>query len=54
MALTDALGQAVADTRLDELGEFRLPAIAPGQYRVTLNLGTRQIALPSILVPQAI
>jgi hypothetical protein len=54
VALTDALGQAVAEARLDELGEFQLPAIAPGQYGVMLDLGTRQIELPSILVPQAI
>jgi hypothetical protein len=54
VALTDALGQAVAEARLDELGEFRLPAVAPGQYNVTLNLGVQQIELPSILVPQAI
>jgi hypothetical protein len=54
VALTDALGQAVAEAQLDELGEFLLPAIAPGQYNVTLNLGVQQIELPSILVPQAI
>jgi hypothetical protein len=54
VVLTDVRGQAVAETRLDELGEFRLPAIAAGQYTVTLRLGAREIVLPSIFVPQAI
>ncbi|MDO9095869.1 MAG: carboxypeptidase-like regulatory domain-containing protein [Rubrivivax sp.] len=52
VALTDALGETVGETTLDELGEFRLPAITPGQYTVTLRLGISEIVLPSILVPQ--
>jgi hypothetical protein len=54
VALIDALGNAVVETQLDVLGEFRLPAIAPGQYSVTLRLGQREIVLPSIFLPQAI
>lgn len=52
--LTDTMAQTVAETLLDEMGEFRLPDIAPGQYTVTLRLGASEIVLPSILVPQAI
>lgn len=54
VGLTDALDQAVGETPLDELGEFRLPAIAPGAYTVTLHLGASEIVLPSIRVPRAI
>jgi hypothetical protein len=54
VGLTDAAGQSAGETQLDELGEFRLPAIAAGQYTVTLRLGHGEIVLPSVHVPQAI
>lgn len=54
VGLTDALDQVVGETLLDELGEFRLQAIAPGTYTVSLHLGASEIVLPSICVPQAI
>lgn len=51
--LSDAHGQAVGESALSELGEFRLPAVAPGQYTVTLRLAGSDIVLPAIDVPQA-
>jgi hypothetical protein len=46
-------GAEVARTALSELGEFRLPAVAPGHYTVTLRLGATDIVLPTVQVPQA-
>jgi hypothetical protein len=46
-------GAEVARTALSELGEFRLPAVAPGNYTVTLRLGATDIVLPTVQVPQA-
>jgi hypothetical protein len=38
---------------LNELGEFRLPAVAPGSYHVTLELSDMAIDLPVLRVPQS-
>lgn len=42
-----------AAAALNDLGEFRLPAVAPGSYRVTLELADMAIDLPLLRVPQA-
>jgi hypothetical protein len=42
-----------AETALSELGEFRLPAVAAGDYRITLELADTAIDLPPLHVPQA-
>jgi hypothetical protein len=52
VSITDAQGQAAGASALDDLGEFRLPAVASGQYTLTLSLGEHEIVLPSIDVPQ--
>ena len=51
--LADAQGQAVGEAPLDELGEFRLPAVAAGRYTLTFRLRSVEIVLPPIDVPQA-
>lgn len=53
VTLTDALGSPIAQTALNELGEFRLPAMARGRYTVSLRLGSVEIVLPALQVPQA-
>jgi hypothetical protein len=42
-----------AAAALNDLGEFRLPAVAPGSYRVTLELSDMAIDLPLLRVPQS-
>jgi hypothetical protein len=50
-----AAGSAVAgEAVLNEFGEFRMPALAPGEYILTLRMGDVEVVLPSIFVPQAI
>jgi len=51
--LSTAQGQAVGESVLSDLGEFRLPAVPPGQYTVTLRLAGQEVVLPAIDVPQA-
>jgi hypothetical protein len=51
--LADAQGQPVGDAPLDELGEFRLPAVAAGRYTLTFRLRSVEIVLPPIDLPQA-
>ena len=51
--LADAQGQPVGEAPLDELGEFRLPAVAAGRYTLTFRLRSSEIVLPPIDVPQA-
>ena len=52
--LSDEQGQSLGEALLNELGEFRLPAVRPGQYTVTVRLGGAEIVLPAVYVPQAI
>jgi hypothetical protein len=51
--LTDGSGTEIARVALNDLGEFRLPAVTPGDYTVTLKLGQIEIVLPAVQVPQA-
>jgi hypothetical protein len=53
VTLTDAQGQLVGEATLSELGEFRLPGVAAGEYTVTVRLGEREIVLPSVPLRQA-
>ena len=52
--LADAQGRPAGEALLDELGEFRLPAIAAGRYTLTFRLRSSEIVLPPIDVPQAV
>lgn len=54
IGITDADGGNAGEAELNDLGEFRLPAVKPGEYTVALRLGTVEVVLPSIFVPQAI
>ncbi len=51
--LADVKGQLAGEAPLDELGEFRLPAVAAGHYTLTLRLRSIEIVLPPIDVPQS-
>jgi hypothetical protein len=51
--VADSSGVEIARVTLSELGEFRLPALSPGSYTVTLKLGETTIVLPAVQVPQA-
>jgi hypothetical protein len=50
--LANSNGAETARTTLNELGEFSLPAVTPGSYTVTLQLGATDIVLPTVQVPQ--
>lgn len=49
--LTDSTGIEAAAVPLNDLGEFCLPAMAPGVYHLTLRLGHVEIILPAVRVP---
>lgn len=51
VALSDG-AQTVAETTLDEFGEFSLAPVAPGSYWLALALDGREIVLPVLQVPQ--
>jgi hypothetical protein len=51
VALTDDGGTPIAQGPLNELGEFRLPAVARGRYTVNLRLGRLEVVLPGLQVP---
>jgi hypothetical protein len=51
--LVAAAGGTPSETVLSELGEFRLPAVTAGEWRVTLELAGRAIELPLLQIPQA-
>jgi hypothetical protein len=53
VALIDTQGRSLGESALSELGEFRLPAVAPGRYIVRLRIGQREIELPEVELPQA-
>lgn len=44
-------GDVAAAVTLDELGEFRLPAVADGLYRLMLELADQVIVLPPLQLP---
>lgn len=52
VVLSDGEGRTVAETLLDEFGEFGLPPVAPGAYGLVLRLDGREIVLPVLQVPQ--
>jgi hypothetical protein len=41
------------EVALSEMGEFQLPAVAAGTYRLTLELNDMAIDLPLVRIPQA-
>ena len=41
-------GEHRAETEADALGEFRLPALPPGQYELTVRGAEREILLPGV------
>ncbi len=49
--LLDEAGQQVQAVALSELGEFRLAPVAPGTYRMTLELSGIAIDLPPVQLP---
>lgn len=51
--VSDGSGAETARVALNDMGEFRLPAVTPGDYTVTLKLGQIEIVLPAVQVPQA-
>jgi hypothetical protein len=42
-----------SEVALNELGEFRLPPVPAGSYRLTLELGGMAIELPAVQIPHA-
>lgn len=52
LVLTDSNGSAVRQSTLDDLGEFRLPAVRSGSYVLTLRLVETEIVLSTIDIPQ--
>jgi hypothetical protein len=53
VVLAPAAGGVQTETVLSELGEFRLPPVTAGDWRVTLELVGRAIELPLLQIPQA-
>lgn len=53
VVLAPAAGGTPTETVLSDLGEFRLPAVAAGDWRITLELAGRAIELPLLQIPQA-
>jgi hypothetical protein len=51
--VSDGSGLETARVALNDMGEFRLPAVSSGDYTVTLKLGQIEIVLPAVQVPQA-
>jgi hypothetical protein len=53
VVLAPAAGGTPTESVLSELGEFRLPPVAAGEWRITLELAGRAIELPLLHIPQA-
>jgi hypothetical protein len=51
-AAGQASAQAAREAALSVLGEFSLPPVAEGTYRVTLDLADGAIELPPVRIPQ--
>lgn len=51
VALIDGHGVRQGDVALSELGEFRLPPVAVGQFTLTIDLPDTRIVLPPVDVP---
>lgn len=52
VSLSDAGGTIVTQCALSEMGEFRLAAVSRGRYTLNLRLGTVEVVLPELSVPQ--
>lgn len=52
VSLADATGSVVSRGALNELGEFSLAAVARGRYTMNIRLGSVEVVLPELSVPQ--
>lgn len=52
VSLADAGGSVVSHCALSEMGEFRLAAVPRGRYTMNIRLGTVEVVLPELSVPQ--
>ena len=52
VSLADATGAVVTQCALSDMGEFRLAAVSRGRYTLNIRLGTVEVVLPELSVPQ--